>query len=48
MMWCFSLMKNVRVLVMDEAHIVFNGDPKHATDFYTQLIRSKYQSMSSR
>ena len=37
-----------RVLVMDEAHIVFDGDPKHATDFYTQLIRSKYQSMSSR
>lgn len=37
-----------RVLVMDEAHIVFDGDPRHATDFYTQLIRSKYQAMPSR
>ncbi|MEE1295675.1 MAG: energy-coupling factor ABC transporter ATP-binding protein [Bifidobacterium sp.] len=35
-----------RTLVMDEAHVVFDGAPEHARSFYTQLIRSKIQGMS--
>lgn len=37
-----------RALVMDEAHVVFDGAPCDAAEYYTQLIRSKYQAMASR
>lgn len=36
-----------RTIVMDEAHLVFDGEPQRAASFYTQLIRSKYQSLTS-
>ena len=37
-----------RTLVMDDTRVVFDGSPEHAAAFYTQLIRSKYQRLSSR
>lgn len=36
-----------RTIVMDETHLVFDGEPQRAASFYTQLIRSKYQSLTS-
>lgn len=36
-----------RVLVMDDGTIAFDGTPERASEFYAQLIRSKYRQISS-
>ena len=33
-----------RVLVVDEHRVVFDGAPREAGDFYTDLVRSKYEA----
>ncbi len=33
-----------RVLVVDDHRVVFDGTPREAVDFYTDLVRSKYEA----
>ena len=33
-----------RVLVVDAHRVVFDGVPREAVDFYTDLVRSKYEA----
>ena len=33
-----------RVLVVDDHRVVFDGAPREAVDFYTDLVRSKYEA----
>ena len=33
-----------RVLVVDDHRVVFDGVPREAVDFYTDLVRSKYEA----
>ena len=36
--------RKARVLVVDDHRVVFDGVPREAVDFYTDLVRSKYEA----